>query len=113
MNGDTNCRWVYMTAGSLESARELGRLLVERRLAACVNLLPGMRSLYRWEGKVAEDEEVVMIAKTTAERLPDLKATVAEAHPYDCPCLLALPVTDGLPEFLDWIRSETFPEREA
>lgn len=99
--------WIYMTAGSLEEAREIGRALVEERLAACVNLVEGMRSLYRWNGGVEEDEEVVMIAKSRSGLVDVLTDRVKALHSYDCPCVVALPIAGGNPEFLDWIGLET------
>ena len=96
-------RFVYMTAGSLEEARRIGRELVESRLAACVNILPGMQSIYRWEGKIEAADEVVVIAKTTASRVPELTAKVKSLHSYDCPCVVSLKVEGGHQPFLDWI----------
>lgn len=101
--------WIYMTAGSLDEARDIGRTLVEERLAACVNILEGMRSLYRWDGGVEEDEEVVLIAKTRASLVDTLTDRVKAVHSYDCPCVVALPITGGNPAFLDWIKLETAP----
>jgi len=99
--------WVYMTAGSLDEARTIGRALVESRLAACVNILDGMRSLYWWEGEVQDDAEAVLIAKTKETLLEELTEKVAALHSYDCPCIEALPIEGGHPEFLRWIASET------
>jgi periplasmic divalent cation tolerance protein len=96
-------RFVYMTAGSLEEARRIGRELVSARLAACVNILPQMQSIYVWEGKFQEDAEVVMIAKTTAERTAELIAKVKSLHSYSVPCIVSLAVEDGYPPFLEWI----------
>ena len=96
-------RFVYMTAGSLDEARRIGRELVTARLAACVNILPQMHSIYRWEGKLQEDSEVVMIAKTTAARSAELIAKVKALHSYAVPCIVALAVEDGYPPFLEWI----------
>lgn len=98
---------VYMTAGSVEEARSIGASLVERRLAACVNILPGMLSQYRWEGSIQTDEEVVLIAKTRDELLDALTVHVREVHSYDCPCVVALPIRGGNPAFLQWIEEET------
>lgn len=97
-------RWVYMTAPSLEEALRIGRELVAAGLAACVNAIPGMRSVYLWEGKVEEASEAVLVAKTTAERMEALSAAVKRLHPYACPCVLGLTVQEGLAPFLDWIR---------
>ena len=98
--------WIYMTAGSLEEARQIGRVLVEKKLAACVNLIEGMCSLYQWNGEMQEDRETVMIAKTRHELVGELTRTVKSVYSYDCPCILELPVNGGNPEFLDWIRTK-------
>ncbi len=95
--------FVYMTAGSAEEARAIGSALVASGLAACVNIVESMKSIYRWEGKIQEDDEVVMIAKTTDGRLPELTEKVRSLHSYDCPCVVALPAEGGNPEFLAWI----------
>ena len=96
-------RFVYMTAGSPAEARAIGRELVESGLAACVNILPGMQSVYRWEGKIEAADEVVVIAKTTASRVPELTAKVKSLHSYECPCVVSLKVEGGHQPFLDWI----------
>jgi periplasmic divalent cation tolerance protein len=95
-----------MTAGDLAEARRIGRTLVEERLAACVNIIDGMRAVYRWEGRVQEGEEVVVIAKTVAAKVDALVARVKTLHSYACCCVLALPVAAGNPPFLDWIAAE-------
>jgi periplasmic divalent cation tolerance protein len=100
-------RFVYMTAGSLAEAKTLARLLLEERLVACVNILPQMTSLYRWEGQVREDQEVVLVAKTKASLVDALTRLLVERHSYDCPCVVALPVDGGNSEFLNWIDEET------
>jgi len=100
-------RLVYMTAGSLDEAKSLGAMLVDERLAACANIIPGMISVYRWQGEVRNDEEVVLIAKTRADLAEPLVARVREVHSYDCPCVLVLPVETGNPAFLAWIAEET------
>lgn len=97
----------YMTAASVEEAKSIGRALVEERLAACVNVLPGMVSLYRWDGAIEEAEEAVLIAKTRAEKFDALARRVEEIHPYDTPCAIRLDISSGLPPFLDWIAKET------
>ncbi|CAB5130358.1 Periplasmic divalent cation tolerance protein CutA [Olavius algarvensis associated proteobacterium Delta 3] len=99
-------RLVYMTAGTLEEAKTIGNLLIQAGLAACVNILSPMHSLYVWEGDLQEDTEVVVIAKTTAEQVPELIREVKNVHSYDCPCILTLPVDGGNPEFLQWIATE-------
>ena len=89
------------------AAEALARTLVERRVAACVNVLSPCRSTYRWEGKLQVDEEHPVLIKTTRERYPALEAAVREVHPYDLPELIAVPVESGLPAYLDWVRAET------
>jgi periplasmic divalent cation tolerance protein len=99
-------QFVYMTAGSVAEAQRIGAALVENRLAACVNILDGMHSIYRWEGQVQQDREVVMIAKTTRDRLPALIETVTALHSYDCPCIVSVAIDGGHPDFLAWIGAE-------
>ena len=104
---DKKLSWVYMTSGSPDEARELGKMLLEKNLAACVNVLEGMYSLYRWEGEIQEDQETVLIAKTRHELVNELTKAVQSVHSYDCPCIIELPIQGGNPEFLKWIYSET------
>ena len=96
-----------MTAGSIEEAKNIGHILVEKNLAACVNLLENMISIYKWEEKLEEGQEVVMIAKTLETLMPKLIETVNSHHSYDCPCILELPIQGGSPEFLSWIQTKT------
>ena len=98
---------VYMTAETPDQAREIGRALVADRLAACVNVIEGMTSLYWWEGEVEEGAETVLIAKTRGELVERLTDRVKALHSYDCPCVVALPIGAGNPDFLSWIESET------
>ena len=97
----------YMTAGSREEGLRIGRALVEERLAACANLIDGMTSIYRWQGAIQEDAEVVLIAKTRTELVPRLIERVRALHSYDVPCVVTLPIADGNPAFLEWIGAET------
>ena len=99
-------RIAYMTAGSKDEARKVGRELLESKLAACVNIIDNMNSMYMWEDALQDDQEVVLIAKTTEERMPALIEKVKAAHSYECPCVLAIPVVHGNPEFIAWIRKE-------
>ena len=98
---------VYMTTETLEEAKALGRALVEARLAACANVIPGMIPIFWWDGEVREGGEAVLIAKTRSELVERLTAFVKERHGYDCPCVVALPIAAGNPAFLDWIVEET------
>ena len=99
--------WVYMTAGSVEEAKSIGQMLVVQNLAACVNLLENMTSIYKWEEKLEESKEVIMIAKTRKTLMPKLIETVNSLHSYDCPCILELPIQGGNPDFLSWIERKT------
>jgi len=99
--------WVYMTAGSVEEAKEICQILVRQDLAACVNLLENITSIYNWEDKLEESQEVIMIAKTRKTLMAKLIETVKIHHSYDCPCILELPIQGGNPDFLSWIESHT------
>ena len=99
--------WVYMTAGSVEEAKSIGKILVGQNLAACVNLLENITSIYKWEEKLEESQEVIMIAKTRKTLMPKLIEKVNSIHSYDCPCILELPVQGGNSDFLSWIESQT------
>lgn len=98
--------WVYMTAGSTDEAKQIGKELVSGRLAACVNILEHMSSIYRWEGEIQDDSEVVLIAKTLESKVPQLIEKVKSLHSYSCPCIISLPIEGGNPDFLEWIRSQ-------
>jgi periplasmic divalent cation tolerance protein len=95
--------FVYMTTGSIEEAQAIGSSLVKERLAACVNIIDQMTSIFDWEGKIDSAKETILIAKTTAERFDDLEKRVIELHSYDLPCIVALPVEKGHEPFLSWI----------
>jgi len=99
--------FVYTTYPSLVEAERIGKAVLERRLAACVNILPGMISHYWWEGKIERADEAVMIIKTRAALAEGVRAAVKEMHPYDTPAILVLPIEGGEPGYLDWIMAET------
>ena len=88
-------------------AERLAEMLVEKRLAACVNILAPCRSVYRWKGAVQHDEEHPMLIKTTAERYAALEQALRAAHPYELPEIIALPIERGLPAYLQWVDAET------
>ncbi len=98
---------VYVTASDAVEAKRIAGAVVEERLAACANLLTGMRSIYRWQGGIVEDEEAVLILKTREALLEPLIARVTALHSYDCPCVVAWPLHAGNPPFLHWIAEET------
>ncbi|TWA65780.1 periplasmic divalent cation tolerance protein [Azospirillum brasilense] len=99
--------FAYITAGSRDEARRIGRALVEERLAACANIFDGMTSIYRWQDAIEEAEETVLIAKTRAELFDRLAARVRELHGYEVPCVVELRVGRGNPAYLDWLRDAT------
>ncbi len=103
----------YITASTSDQAWRIGRALVQARLAACVNIILGMNSVYWWEGEIQEDAEVVVIAKTRESLLPELIETVKSIHSYDCPCIIAVPILGGNPDYLDWMSRETRLSAEA
>ncbi|HYD54079.1 MAG TPA: divalent-cation tolerance protein CutA [Gemmatimonadaceae bacterium] len=98
---------VLTTLASVDEAVALVRVLLERRLIACGTVLPGARSLYRWQGKIADEQEAVVLLKTRSARLEALRDAFGELHPYKVPELLAMPVSFGLDKYLEWIGSET------
>jgi periplasmic divalent cation tolerance protein len=98
---------VLVTAPSAEKAAELARQLVEERLAACGNVLPGIRSIYRWEGKVQDEPEALLVLKTHRDRFEALRNRVLALHPYQVPEVLALPVEAGNEQYLAWVTGET------
>ncbi len=102
----TDVRVVLVTSPDPVAAEGLARAAVEEGLAACANIVSGGVSIYRWEGEVRRDSEVLIVLKTTAAAAPELCARVAELHPYEVPEVLVLPVDSGYVPYLDWIRAE-------
>jgi periplasmic divalent cation tolerance protein len=102
---------IYITVGNMDEARKIGRTLVEERLAACVNMIDAMASLYWWEGEIQEDREVILLAKTTGELVSPLIERVKSLHSYECPCIVSLPILEGNRAFLDWIEAEVRSSR--
>ena len=100
---------IYTTYPSIVEAETAGRALVERRLCACVNILPGMISHYRWQGALERAEEVVMIIKTRASLFEQVRAAVQQLHSYATPAILAIPVESIDSAYLDWLLTETKP----
>jgi periplasmic divalent cation tolerance protein len=101
--------FVYTTYPSVVEAEKAGNALVGARLAACVNILPGMISVYRWQGAVERAEEAVMIIKTRASQAEAVRASVKAMHPYDTPSIVVLPVESIDQRYFDWILAETAP----
>jgi len=98
---------VLVTTSNAEEAARIAEVLVSERRAACVNIVPAIESIYRWEGKVTRDQEVLMIIKTTAERYDELERRVKELHSYSTPEVLALKVERGSEHYLNWLRDST------
>ena len=101
---------VLVTAPTMEEAARLGRALVEERLAACANLVPGLRSIYRWQGAIQDDAEVLLLIKTTSAHVDRLTQRTVELHSYETPEVLALPVAGGSPAYLQWLSMQVGPE---
>ena len=97
---------VLSTCRSTEEAQRIARTLVEKRLAACVNVLPGMRSVYRWKDEIEDEEEVLLIIKTSRALVEDLKGEIERVHSYEVPEIIALPVVDGSDRYLAWMNRE-------
>jgi periplasmic divalent cation tolerance protein len=98
---------VFTTLPSPDKAAEIARALVEERLAACGNVFPAVRSIYKWQGKVQDENEVMLLLKTREEQLERLKLRILELHPYEVPEVLAIPVESGYRAYLEWIASAT------
>jgi periplasmic divalent cation tolerance protein len=105
--------FVYTTYPSIVEAERAGRALVERRLAACVNILPGMVSLYWWQGQIDRGDEVVMIIKTRASLAEPVRAAVKDMHSYTTPAILVIPIETVDPAYHAWIEAETTGEGKA
>ena len=99
----TDKRIVLSTAGSPEEARKIANHLVENQLAACVNIVPNIQSIYRWQGKVESSQEWLLLIKTTAEKTDDVRDAIRELHSYDLPECIAIAIEDGSAGYLQWI----------
>jgi periplasmic divalent cation tolerance protein len=98
---------VLVTFPTREMATNLARIVVAEKLAACVNILPEMRSIYAWEGNICDEEETLCLMKTRRERFSALHDRVLSLHPYKVPEIIALPILEGSPPYLTWLRDET------
>ena len=98
---------IYSTTGNVQDAKKIARLLVEEKLVACVNIFPKIESVYRWQGKIEEDSECVLIAKTTDKNVEKTIQRIKEIHTYDVPDIIALPIVGGLQGYLKYIEDET------
>jgi len=102
---------VRVTAGSRQEADRIASAVVSRRLAACAQVVARITATYWWEGEVQRSEEWLLLMKTTADRFDELAACVRELHSYEVPEIVAVPIVRGTPDYLEWIRRETAPER--
>lgn len=104
---------IYLCISSVDTnaAPDLARRLVEERLAACVNIVPGVRSVYRWEGEIKDETECVLLIKTSPRSLGGFEDRFRELHPYDCPELLFIPIEEGMKEYMKWVDEMTAPKR--
>jgi len=99
---------ILTTSPDAETAERIGRALVAEKLAACVSILPPMRSIYRWKGKIEDNNEQMLVIKSTKERFPAIMERIKALHPYELPEIIAVPVADGLPDYLSWLQ---YPEQ--
>lgn len=102
----TQIALLYVTTPTRDAALSIGRVLVEEKLSACINILGEIQSIYRWEGTMNESKEVALLVKTTSTQTDAAIARIKALHPYACPTILTLPVSAGYAPFLDWIQSE-------
>ena len=101
-----SAKLIYVTAPTREEAGRIAETVVTERLAACANILNGVTSIFRWEGKFCRKNEVILILKTTEEKTSALTARIKELHSYECPCIVVLPIEGGNEAFLEWIDRE-------
>src|SRR4029079_853299 len=106
---DTGAIVVFMTAANGEEASRLAEMLVGSHLAACVQILPEMESVYRWQGKIERQSEILLLAKTTRAKFAELEREVRALHSYDTPEIIAVPVVDGSAPYLDWLNEAAHP----
>ena len=104
---------MLVTVGSEPEAERIADQLVEQELVACVNVLPGILSVFRWEGKVSREQEVLLIAKTVNQLFERVVSVVKSLHSYDVPEVIALPIQHGLPEYLSWVRNVTNQAKQS
>ncbi|MGQ0525655.1 MAG: divalent-cation tolerance protein CutA [Betaproteobacteria bacterium] len=106
----TDTLMVFTNLPDRASAAQLARTLVEKRLAACVNVLGEIASVYRWKGEIVSETEVAVLIKTRSAAYAALEACIKALHPYDIPEIVAVPVAGGLPAYLEWVMHETSPD---
>lgn len=107
VDADRSAIMVLVTTSTQEEAERIGRMLVEAKLAACANVVSGVRSIFRWENNISVEQESLMIIKTTRNRFAELESMVRQEHSYSVPEIVAFPVVAGSESYLNWVRSET------
>lgn len=105
---NNSIKFVYITVPNDQVASSIGRHLLERRLAACINCLPQMNSMYWWEGNIETGSEIVMIAKTVASKVDELIAEIENIHPYNTPCAVVVNIESGSKDYVDWLKNSIF-----
>ena len=105
----TNCIVIFVIAGSTSEGERLAKALVETRLAACVNIVSPVKSVFRWQGKVCEEKEVLLVIKSARENLDQVVEQVKKLHTYEVPEIIALPILGGSEDYLNWLRDESNP----
>ena len=103
---------VFVTTASQEEAARIGKALVEQELAACANIIPSVTSIFRWEGKVSEEAECLMVLKSRTDLFEDLAGTVKRLHSYQVPEIIGIPIEQGWPAYLAWVRDSTRKPKE-
>lgn len=103
----SDCTLIYVTTPTKDQALKLGRALVENRLAACINVIDNMQSIYRWQDQIEESNEAILLIKTTRDMLEQITQEIGLFHEYSCPCIIALPIQGGNSDYLNWINKET------
>lgn len=103
----THCQVVFSTCPTQQSAEEMAQHLIELRLAACVNILPNLKSIYRWQGNIETATEFLMIIKTSSDNYQKLEEVLRKIHPYNTPEIIALPISQALPDYLQWVVNNT------
>src|SRR5712675_808633 len=106
-------RVVLVSCGSIAEARKIGRNVVEKKLAACANVVPSVQSIYRWKGKVERAREVLVVIKTTVNRLPELEREMKQLHSYDVPEFIVLPIIAGSRKYLAWLQGSITPANKS
>jgi periplasmic divalent cation tolerance protein len=103
----TECVWIYVTTKDEAEAKDIAQALLEKRLVACANITAGMKSLYWWENKISEDQEAVLVLKTTRSKFSEVETAIKKIHSYEEPCIVAMPIVEGSKGYLSWLKRET------